>query len=140
MGTSFVLLVMIVAAMLPVVFSLNRLSGVSRTRPSPWIFAIGIFPGILFLLFFQSGSAEVRSLLALIALGGLALFLFVWVREIVQLMGLSDDVFPGRNDKALWLALIVLLPPIGVPAFSIFRRAYWPAGKPVADLITRDLA
>jgi hypothetical protein len=140
MGSSFGLLLFIAAAMFPVMLSYNRRSGVTRSRPSPWIYALAIVPGIVFILFLQSGPTEARFLLSLIALGGLALFLLIWVREIVQLMGLSDDVFPGRNDKSLWLALMVLMPPIGVPAFSIFRRAYWPSEKPVADAGSRDLA
>ena len=74
-------------------------------------------------------------LMVLVAVGLSAL----WVREIVHLMGLSDDAFPGRHDKLMWFALLAFVPPIGIPAFAMFRRAYWPAQKPVVDAAASEL-
>ncbi len=61
------------------------------------------------------------------AVAAILAFLVLWVREFLGLMTLTDDAFPGRHDKLIWVALMVLLPPVGLASFSLFRRAYWPA-------------
>ena len=59
-----------------------------------------------------------------IALLGVAIgLLLLWGREFVLLMQASDDEFPGRFDKPIWALAILLLPPIGIPAFRAFRHA-----------------
>ena len=69
-------------------------------------------------------------LLVTIFVGGAVLGAWWWVREFVYLMGLPDDAFPGRHDKPLWFLVLLVLPPFGLVAFTIFRHAYWPAAKP----------
>ena len=137
---SLVVIALILLVVASVIAAVNRRFGMTRVRPSPWIYVVGAIPGILFFMILRAGPAEVAPMLTFLALGGVIIFAIIWVREIVQLMGLGDDAFPGRHDKMLWLALIVVLPPIGISAFSIFRRAYWPANKPVIDVASRDLA
>lgn len=83
-------------------------------------------------------EAPLTGLVLLLAVG-LAMFAWAWVREFVHLMGVADDSFPGRHDKVLWVVLMVLLPPIGVAAFSIFRRVYWAAEKPEGRAAAHDL-
>jgi len=62
---------------------------------------------------------------------GFVLMVLAWVRELVFLMRLADDVFPGRHDKLIWALLLIALPPLGALAFWSFRRAHWPEAKPV---------
>jgi len=54
----------------------------------------------------------------------LALFLFFWIHQSVQLMCLSDADFPGRYDKVLWAAgfgLLFFATPI---AFFVWKQVY----------------
>ncbi|MDE2509013.1 MAG: hypothetical protein KGM43_17545 [Planctomycetota bacterium] len=57
----------------------------------------------------------------------------VWHREIVFLMSLRDDELPARGDKLVWVALLTLLPLIGVWAFRSFRRDRWPDPATLPD-------
>ena len=41
-------------------------------------------------------------------------------------MGLRDDDFPGRNDKLIWVFLLLLLAPVGAWLFRSYRLAHWP--------------
>ena len=38
----------------------------------------------------------------------LLLYFFFWMWQFVQLMLLSDDAFPGRNDKVLWVVTFIV--------------------------------
>lgn len=78
-------------------------------------------------------------LIVIASISAILMGLWTWIREIVNLMGLNDEAFPGKHDKVLWLALMILLPPIGVPAFCVFRRAYWPVEKPSMDAVSREM-
>jgi hypothetical protein len=55
----------------------------------------------------------------------LVLYLRTWRDEFIFLMGLRDDVFPGHNDKLIWVLLLVLTP-VGVWLFRSYRLAHWP--------------
>ena len=46
------------------------------------------------------------SMIILILL--LLLYFFFWMWQFVQLMLLSDDDFPGRNDKVLWVVTFIV--------------------------------
>ena len=46
----------------------------------------------------------------------------VWVVEFAQLMAMRDDDFPGRHDKALWVAAFVFGNIFGVFAFFLWKR------------------
>ena len=63
--------------------------------------------------------------------------IFMWFEEMVWLMRQPDEVFPGRYDKLIWVALLIALPPLGVPALWAFRRKE--QGKQV-DAAYRDWA
>jgi hypothetical protein len=65
----------------------------------------------------------------LLILGALALLIVAWLREFSFLMRLGDDAFPGRFDKPIWAALLILLPPVGVLTFWSYRKAHWPEAK-----------
>ncbi len=56
----------------------------------------------------------------------LGLFLRTWRDEFLFLMGLHDDDFPGRNDKLIWVFLLLVLAPVGVWLFRSYRMARWP--------------
>jgi hypothetical protein len=55
----------------------------------------------------------------------LVVFLFVraWKHEFVRLMLTPERSFPGRYDRLIWAALMVLLPPVGIGFFRAYRRA-----------------
>jgi len=60
--------------------------------------------------------------LAVLIVVSLVLIVF-WVYQFVLLMLLSDDDFPGRYDKILWVAVFVLLSVIAPFAFLWWKRA-----------------
>lgn len=80
--------------------------------------------------------------IVLMVLGGLAFLLFgmAWLREFHILIQLSDDIFPGRNDKLIWGLLLIVLPPVGVWLFRNYRMAHWPDVKPSRPSGWDDLA
>jgi hypothetical protein len=55
--------------------------------------------------------------------------LVLWVWQFVQLMLLEDDLFPGRNDKALWVAAFVVVLPLTPVAFMLWKRARLEAAR-----------
>ena len=60
------------------------------------------------------------------------MFARAWLREFTYLMRLSDDPFPGHNDKLIWAILLIVLPPVGtwlVP--QTYREAHLPVAKPL---------
>jgi hypothetical protein len=46
----------------------------------------------------------------------------VWIVEFAQLMALRDEDFPGRHDKALWVAAFVFGNVLGAVAFFLWKR------------------
>jgi hypothetical protein len=61
--------------------------------------------------------------------GGFAILVFAaraWIKEMVFLMTLHDEDFPGRFDKLVWAFLLTVLAPVGYWAFRRFRNAHWP--------------
>ena len=74
-----------------------------------------------------------------IALLGIAVgLLLIWGREFVLVMQAPDDAFPGRFDKPIWALAILLVPPIGIPAFRAFRHAARAEAKPGRSSWGRD--
>ncbi|HEX8913373.1 MAG TPA: hypothetical protein VF796_13515 [Humisphaera sp.] len=52
-----------------------------------------------------------------------AIFGVFWTTQFVQLMLLEDGMFPGRSDKALWVAAFVVAFPFTPFAFRMWRSA-----------------
>ena len=50
------------------------------------------------------------------------IFGLVWIVEFAQLMALRDEDFPGRHDKALWVAAFVFGNVLGAVAFYLWKR------------------
>jgi type VI protein secretion system component VasK len=50
------------------------------------------------------------------------IFGLVWIVEFAQLMELRDEDFPGRHDKALWVAAFVFGNVLGAAAFYLWKR------------------
>jgi hypothetical protein len=71
-----------------------------------------------------------------VAAGLLLMYLRMWVREFLFLMGLSDEDFPGRFDKAIWATVMVAFGPLGLWTFHRYRAAQWPAPA-VDDAMSR---
>jgi len=68
---------------------------------------------------------------------GVILFVRAWAREFLALMRLGDHDFPGRHDKLVWAALLILAPPVGVWMFGAYRAAHWgeeKAAEPVVEV------
>ena len=114
-----------------------RRPGVAYPRPSNGQYAALLIP---IATLFAMMAAPSEGWLILLGMEALALFAWAWVVEFVNLMGLSDDAFPGRFDKLVWIALMIFLPPVGVAAFWTFRRAHWPAEKPATNAAYREVA
>ena len=51
----------------------------------------------------------VNSLLALVLFAVGMVYLYLWISQLVQLMTLSCDDFPGRHDKILWVIIYIVL-------------------------------
>jgi hypothetical protein len=116
-----------------------RAAGARWFRSSaPWL-----IPSLatLVLAIFVGGSVGPEGFVSALVLGALALLAASWFREFRCLMWMTDDSFPGRNDKLVWAILMIVLPPVGVLAFWSFRRAYWPAPseKPIVPELQREL-
>ena len=98
----------------------------SRVRPWHAVAALSLV-GLLTAAV-VSGPAEFFLMLFVAAL--LLLFFRAWRREFLGLMATPDDAFPGRHDKLVWAALMVLLPPVGFWCYRAHRGA---AGAKAAD-------
>lgn len=61
------------------------------------------------------------------------LFLRAWRDEFLLLMGLRDDDLPGRNDKLIWVLVLLVFAPVGVWLFRSYRLAHWPQTKRTRD-------
>jgi hypothetical protein len=100
----------------------RRLAGKVR-RAEGWELAAYIAAGLVV-------AALLLPPAVALALAALVVALLVaWVHEFAFLMRLGPDAFPGRHDRAVWIALMLLLPPVGLLAFWTFRRAAWPETK-----------
>jgi len=66
---------------------------------------------------------------------GVVLFARAWGREFLALMRLGDHDFPGRFDKLVWAALLILAPPVGVWMFGAYRAAHWGEDKAAEPVI-----
>jgi hypothetical protein len=94
---------------------------------TPGLRLLAVF--ILVLVAMVSGRL-LPVVLAVAAGSFLVWFATAWLQEFRFLMPLSDDVFPGRNDKLIWALLLVVLPPVGVWLFRSYRQERWPETKP----------
>jgi hypothetical protein len=90
-----------------------------------WQMMTGVAVAALVLITFEWGYAAAFAAI-LISLCVLAWFIRNWRNEFVFLMGLRDDDFPGRNDKLVWVVLLLILAPISVWFFRSYRLAHWP--------------
>jgi len=82
-----------------------------------------ILCGLLFSMSSVTSPIVPFTLAILIVLG---LYLRTWRDEFVFLMGLRDDDFPGRNDKLIWVLVLLVFAPIGAWLFRSYRLAHWP--------------
>jgi hypothetical protein len=83
------------------------------------------------LVFAAFTSHEGAPFVFLLFLAALVLLVRAWRHEFLFLMALHDEEFPGRNDKLAWIALMVILPPVGLWTFRAYREAHWP--EPIAE-------
>lgn len=49
-----------------------------------------------------------------------------WILQIVDLMSMRDDAFPGRHDKLIWVGIVVLLPLAGAVAYAVWKAKLEP--------------
>ena len=57
-------------------------------------------------------------------------FVIFWASQLYDLMCRKDDEFPGRNDKVLWVLILILLPVIGVVLYWFWKP--FPKGNATA--------
>jgi len=100
----------------------------SRLRFWPAVVVCGL--SALIFIGAASHDPEPAMVLALILIG--VLFFRAWRHEFVTLMGCDENAFAGRFDKLIWVALMVLVPPIGYTCFRAYRRTL----QPVAEAAT----
>jgi len=85
-------------------------------------------------------AAAVRLDLMAALVASVVVFVGLWMYEIYVLMTAGDDAFPGKSDKVLWLALLLVAPPVGLLLFRSYREAHWAAEKPVVGAAARDFS
>ena len=85
---------------------------------------------LLGLLFAMATAQAPIVPFALAVLIVLVLFVKAWRDEFVFLMGLRDEDFPGRNDKLIWVLVLLLFAPVGTWFFRAYRLAHWPEPEP----------
>tara|TARA_Y100001960_G_C14224496_1_gene610676 strand:+ start:113 stop:346 length:234 start_codon:yes stop_codon:yes gene_type:complete len=66
----------------------------------------------------------VNSLLALVLFAVGMVYLYLWISQLVQLMTLSCDDFPGRHDKILWVIIYIVFFPLAPFIFVWWKQAY----------------
>ncbi len=109
-----------------------------EVRPAHWMIPGILVSGASFLFFTAMMQGLAAPLSFLLLLAAAVALVVLWFREFLTLMAMSDDAFPGRFDKALWFALMVLLPPVGLVAFASFRRSYWAVEKPASGVASEE--
>ena len=102
---------------------------ISRYKLWQLMVAIAVL-GLLFSMATVRAPILPFSLAVLIVL---VLFVKAWRDEFVFLMGLGDGDLPGRHDKLMWAALLLVLAPVGVWFFRAYRLAHWPEPAPAID-------
>ncbi len=96
-----------------------------------WQLSVGvILCGLLFSMTSVRSPIVPFTLAILIVL---ALYLRTWRDEFIFLMGLRDEDFPGRNDKLIWVLMLVVLAPVGSWLFHSYRLAHFPQPEQVRD-------
>jgi len=132
---------MLIALFVASLVALGSLRTRRQARPiirfTPSLFAVLAVPLTMMFWLVVGPGEEFAVILVVLAL---VLLVWFWVVEFVTLMGLGDDSFPGRFDKLVWAVLLILLPPAGMIAFGVFRRAYWATAKPAVDVASHELA
>ncbi len=93
-------------------------------RSEGWQLALYVALGLLAI------AVVLPLALALAVVALVVAVVLAWVHEFVFLMRLGDEAFPGRQDKLVWAALMIVLPPIGLLAFWAFRKSHWIEDKP----------
>jgi hypothetical protein len=84
-------------------------------------------------------SFEPALYVVMLILVSVALFVRNWYHEFSYLMSLGDASFPGRYDKPIWAALLILLPPVGALTFWFYRRSHFAATKPAVSEFQSEL-
>ena len=123
--------------------TLLRRGELSRWPSAAMVAMTILTPFVLFLAFLglieggPSDGGRLVILLTALALGGF--FVWTWLREFTGLMAMGDESFPGRHDKLIWVVLMVLIPPVGLAAFRMFRFGYWGTEKQLQPSSAADL-
>jgi hypothetical protein len=108
-------------------------AGPRAWRFNLWHMVAAVVVAALLMHVFSGPPTEDRVFcLAVLCLGVLGWFVRSWCNEFIFLMSRRDEEFPGRNDKLIWAAVLVVFAPVSVWLFRSFRLAYWPATKLVS--------
>ena len=95
------------------------------------LMAVVVAAALALMVMYSHGPGEAMLPIVLLSVWVLAWFVRNWRKEFVFLMGLKDEDLPGRHDKLIWAAVLLVLAPIGVWFFRSYRLAHWPEPKSV---------
>jgi hypothetical protein len=70
-------------------------------------------------------------LVALLLLVLVILVFLCWVSQLLALMNMKDDAFPGRYDKPLWFVVIFMGSLLGAVIFWFWKRGRTGCRSPV---------
>ena len=96
----------------------------------PWMVLAAAFGLLLLYTFLDDRSYRVGYFHLLVVVGVVVGFTVAWVREFLFLMALRDEDLPGRFDKPIWAAVLIVLAPLGLFLFRSHRLAHWPEPEP----------
>lgn len=71
-----------------------------------------------------------------IILIAVALLVF-WLSQMVALMKMKDDAFPGKHDKILWVAALLVASVAGALAFLFWRTVR--SGEAISDVLASEI-
>ena len=60
-----------------------------------------------------------------------------WLSQMVALMNMKDDAFPGKHDKILWVAVVLIGSFLGALAFLLWRTMR--SGEAVSDVLAHEI-
>ena len=60
-----------------------------------------------------------------LVIGAMVLLIF-WVVQLIALMSMTDDLFPGRNDKVLWFIVVFFGCALGALVFWLWKLVRLP--------------
>jgi len=97
------------------------------------LIAVGLSALVFLSTFDHHGEGMILALFVT-ALVFLAVMIRAWQHQVLFLMSLRDDDFPGQRDKLIWAAFLFVMPPVGLWLFRSYREGRWPEPEPTGKV------